>query len=80
MAKTRSASKNPLSAARSQRRVSAEERQRMIAEAAYFRALARGFAGGDALDDWLAAEQQIDGALNPSPPHRQKQATPASIH
>lgn len=43
--------------------VSAEERQRLIAEAAYFRAQRRGFAGGDPLDDWLNAERQINQAL-----------------
>lgn len=43
--------------------VPAEERHRMIAEAAYYRALQRGFAGGDAFDDWMAAEQEIDAAL-----------------
>lgn len=31
----------------------------MIAEAAYYRAAARGFQGGDPLDDWLAAEAEI---------------------
>jgi len=35
------------------------DRQRMIAEAAYYRALARGFEGGDPVDDWLIAEQDI---------------------
>jgi hypothetical protein len=35
------------------------DRHHMIAEAAYFRALARGFEGGDPLDDWLAAEQEF---------------------
>lgn len=37
------------------------ERHRKIAEAAYFRAEARGFAPGGAIDDWLAAEADIDG-------------------
>jgi hypothetical protein len=40
--------------------VTDEERNRMIAEAAYFRAQARGFAGGDPVDDWLAAEAEIN--------------------
>jgi hypothetical protein len=44
--------------------VSVEERQRMIAEAAYFRAQQRGFNGGDPLDDWLAAEQEINWTLS----------------
>jgi hypothetical protein len=43
--------------------ISAEERRRMIAEAAYFRAMQRGFNGGDTLDDWLAAEREINCLL-----------------
>lgn len=39
------------------------QRHRMIAETAYFRALHRGFASGHELDDWLAAEAQVDAAL-----------------
>lgn len=45
------------------RQITAEERHRMIAEAAYFIALQRGFAEGDAFDDWVAAERQIDRTL-----------------
>ncbi|MEQ1440345.1 DUF2934 domain-containing protein [Fontimonas sp. SYSU GA230001] len=37
-----------------------ELRERMIAEAAYYRALNRGFNGGDPNDDWFAAEREID--------------------
>lgn len=37
-----------------------DDRQRMIAEAAYFRAERRGFRGNEELDDWLAAEAQVD--------------------
>ena len=40
--------------------LSSEERQRMIAEAAYFRAEHCGFRGGDSLEDWLQAEAEID--------------------
>jgi predicted RNA-binding Zn-ribbon protein involved in translation (DUF1610 family) len=43
--------------------VSAEERHRMIAEVAYFRAERRGFQGGDSFQDWLAAEAEIDKLL-----------------
>ncbi len=43
--------------------VSPEERDCMIREAAYLRAERRGFAGGSALEDWLAAEAEIDRAL-----------------
>lgn len=47
--------------------VSEQDRQRMIAEAAYFRALERGSGnGGNPLDDWLVAEREINQAL-PSP-------------
>ncbi|HEY5682114.1 MAG TPA: DUF2934 domain-containing protein [Sulfuricaulis sp.] len=51
--------------------ISVEERQRMIAETAYFRAMERGFSGGSSLDDWLAAEREINRLL-PSP-QQQKQ-------
>lgn len=36
-----------------------EERYNRIAEAAYLRAAARGFAGGDAVQDWLEAEANL---------------------
>jgi|APSaa5957512535_1039671.scaffolds.fasta_scaffold304130_1 hypothetical protein len=39
---------------------SAEIRQHMIAESAYFRAEHEGFPGDNGLDDWLAAEKEID--------------------
>ena len=45
------------------RAVSAEERHRMIAEAAYYRAEHRGFAGGNVEDDWFQAEREIDHGL-----------------
>lgn len=38
-------------------------RRQMIAEAAYLRAEKRGFASGDPLDDWLAAEREVDTRL-----------------
>jgi rubrerythrin len=44
-------------------RPSPEERQRMIAEAAYFRAEKRGFVGGDPVEDWIAAEKEVDKLL-----------------
>lgn len=43
--------------------IAGEDRQRMIAEAAYFRAMQRGFNGGDPVDDWLVAEREIDRLL-----------------
>jgi hypothetical protein len=39
------------------------ERERMIAEAAYYRAERRGFSGGDTVKDWLAAEKEVDHSL-----------------
>ncbi len=36
---------------------------KMTADAAYYRALQRGFAAGCELDDWLAAEQEILASL-----------------
>lgn len=44
--------------------VTSEERTRLIAEAAYFKAERRDFAGGSALDDWIEAEAEIDALLN----------------
>ena len=39
---------------------SADQKRRMIAEAAYYRAEKRGFANSDPVQDWLAAEAEID--------------------
>ncbi len=46
------------------RKFSAEQREQMIAEAAYYRAEGRGFADGDPFLDWLDAEREIDALLN----------------
>jgi hypothetical protein len=43
--------------------VTPEQRYRMICDAAYFRAERRGFVGGNAVQDWLDAESEIDGLL-----------------
>lgn len=40
-----------------------EERRKMVAEAAYYRAQRRDFASGDELNDWLEAEKEIDQQL-----------------
>ena len=37
-----------------------ESREARIAEAAYWRAERRGFSAGQELDDWLAAEREVD--------------------
>lgn len=47
----------------------AEERYRMIAEAAYYIAERRGFAPGNPEQDWYEAEAQVDRALGASTPH-----------
>lgn len=43
--------------------VSAEERQHMIHEAAYYRAEKRQFAPGHEVEDWAEAEREIDDLL-----------------
>jgi hypothetical protein len=43
--------------------LSAEERHEMIAVAAYYLAEQRGFPGEGALEDWVAAERQIERML-----------------
>jgi hypothetical protein len=49
----------------------ADERRRLIAQAAYFRAERRGFAPGGEERDWLEAEAEVDALLAPT------SATPA---
>jgi hypothetical protein len=44
-------------------KITDEQRRQMIAEAAYFRAERRGFDGGDAVADWIAAEVEVDERL-----------------
>lgn len=39
--------------------ISAEERQRLVERAAYFRAEKRGFAPGFELQDWIEAEVEV---------------------
>jgi hypothetical protein len=46
-----------------------EERHRVVAEAAYFIAERRGFAGGSPIEDWLQAEADIDRMLAGSTTH-----------
>jgi hypothetical protein len=43
--------------------VTLEERHRLISEAAYYRAEQRGFIEGFELEDWLAAEAEIDSRM-----------------
>jgi type IV secretory pathway VirB10-like protein len=44
--------------------VSPERRRAMIAESAYLRAERRGFAPGHEVDDWFAAEREVDALLS----------------
>jgi hypothetical protein len=44
--------------------IDSDQRQAMVAEAAYFFAESRGFDPGHELDDWLAAEDQVAAALS----------------
>jgi hypothetical protein len=39
----------------------------MVARAAYFRAEQRGFAPGEEVADWLAAEAEVDAILLAAP-------------
>lgn len=55
------------SAKRSNKTATPEQRHHLIAEAAYLRAAARGFAPGDPVHDWLAAEQEVDARLTGGP-------------
>ncbi|WP_455201076.1 DUF2934 domain-containing protein [Kaarinaea lacus] len=41
-----------------------EEREEMIAEAAYYRAQSRGFEGDEHLRDWFEAEKIVDEMLH----------------
>jgi Protein of unknown function (DUF2934) len=47
--------------------VTAEERRAMIAESAYLRAERRGFAPGHEVEDWCAAEREVDALLKAAP-------------
>lgn len=46
--------------ATSSARLSADERQYLIQEAAYYRAEQRGFGCGNEMNDWLEAEAEIN--------------------
>lgn len=43
--------------------ITATDRRQLIAEAAYLRAERRAFAPGGEVEDWLAAEAEVDGLL-----------------
>jgi len=44
-------------------RITFSDRQAMIATAAYYRAERRRFAAGFELEDWIAAESEVDELL-----------------
>jgi hypothetical protein len=46
--------------------IGGEALYQMIAEAAYYRAEQRGFAGGDPVRDWLEAEAEVSVKLGPT--------------
>ena len=61
MAKGKGNASSGLSAARGNKKPASEhELQQMVAEKAYFRALDRGFQGGDPVEDWLIAEREVN--------------------
>jgi hypothetical protein len=43
--------------------LSQEERRGLIEREAYLRAERRGFEGGDPVDDWLAAEAEVEAQI-----------------
>jgi len=51
--------------------VAADERHRMIELRAYYRAEGRGFVTGFELDDWLAAEAEVEQLLQNTPSSKQ---------
>jgi hypothetical protein len=53
--------------------VSSEERARMVAEAAYYRAERRGFQNGDQTSDWYEAEKEVEVILSRPPQKARKQ-------
>ena len=48
--------------------LSAQDRLRMIESAAYFQAERHGFTPGRAIEDWLAAESEIDALIAATAP------------
>jgi hypothetical protein len=57
----------PAAAASAAPQVSPETRRAMIAESAYLRAERRGFAPGHEVEDWCAAEREVDALLTARP-------------
>jgi hypothetical protein len=59
----------PLRSAALEKVARADERHRMIAQAAYYMAEKRAFEPGRELDDWLAAEHEINARCGLIEPH-----------
>jgi len=55
--------------------ISEEERHRMIAEAAYYRAQGHAFDRGYEIDDWLEAEAEVDAWLTANSIQVKRQAS-----
>jgi Protein of unknown function (DUF2934) len=62
-AKSIRARKSASKAAPLRNEISEDMRRGMIAQAAYLRAERRGFRVGDEVEDWLAAEAEVDALL-----------------
>jgi hypothetical protein len=54
----------PLSTSNIRADASPEEIRRLIAEAAYYRAMERGFEPGHELEDWIEAESEVMSRIN----------------
>ena len=59
----------PVSKSMLERICTPSERHAMIARAAYYRSQQRGFARGYELDDWLAAEHDVNAICGLIEPH-----------
>jgi len=67
MATSKPRSRKKTASADTSSNITAEERRRMITEAAYYLAEQRGFSGGSPEQDWIQAEREIDRVLQGTP-------------
>ncbi|MFZ5557893.1 MAG: DUF2934 domain-containing protein [Pseudomonadota bacterium] len=65
----------PRKAPAARRSVTPEERYRLIQEAAYYRAEQRGFAAGHEIEDWIAAEAEVDAQVRVPVPRKPRGKT-----
>jgi hypothetical protein len=61
---TKSIPETSMAAAQPSTSITASDRQAMIATAAYYRAEKRQFAPGGELEDWIAAESEIESLID----------------